>query len=197
MSRLIETMRIEQGVIANPEYHARRIKSSSDAVFKKQPKWDVDGALNRLSASKTDVFKCRMLYDSEVCEVVIEPYTIRPVASLKLVANNSIVYNHKFADRSLLNAIFLQRSGCDDVLIVKNGTITDVTYANIIFRKGDEWVTPDTYLLNGTMRQWLIDTKQIREERIAVDDLKKYSHFKLVNAMLRLDAQQSEVSNIR
>jgi 4-amino-4-deoxychorismate lyase len=46
--------------------------------------------------------------------------------------------------------------GCDDIIIVRNGFVTDASYANLIFRKGDEWFTPATFLLAGTMRAFLL-----------------------------------------
>jgi len=143
------------------------------------------------------VHKLRIVYDSNYFEYSITPYTIKPVRSLKLVFNNNIVYDHKYEDRSILQEMFNQREDCDDVLIVKNNLITDVTYANIIFKKDDRWFTPDSFLLNGTMRQYLLDSNKIFEARITPDDLSQYSHFKLINAMLRDEAPQSEVLNIR
>ncbi len=197
MSRLIETVRIEQGSVGNPEYHVSRIHASSIALFGKLPRWDAEKVLAAVSSGVGACSRGRLLYDNEVCQVTVEPYTIRPVASLKVVTGNHIEYGHKYADRSAINALVNKRGDCDDVLIIKNGRVTDVSYANIIFRRHDTWVTPDTYLLNGTMRQYLLRTGRIIETPVYVDDLTKYSHFKLINAMLRLDAPESEVSNIR
>jgi len=47
------------------------------------------------------------------------------------------------------------------------------------------------------MRQRLLDMGRITEQQISVDDLRQYSHFKLINAMLRDDALESQVLNIR
>lgn len=182
MSRLIETIRLENGKLENLEYHLRRMRTFSER--------DLAG-----NFPKQGLFKYRILYESQIIATTIEPYTIRPVRTLKLVENNSIVYDRKYENRQELTSMI--DPNYDDILIVKNGSVTDSSYANVIFLKNGTWYTPETYLLNGTMRQFLIDTKKISEARITVDDLSSYSHFKLINAMLRTDADQSEVSNIR
>lgn len=143
------------------------------------------------------VNKCRLVYDQNEVRFTIQPYTIRPVTSLKLVTDNDIAYDHKFEERSVFEKLLASKGDCDDILIIKNGKVTDVSYANIIFRKDNEWVTPSTFLLNGTMRQFLVDTKKISERVIRAEDISSYTHFKLVNAMIALEGSESEVSNIR
>jgi 4-amino-4-deoxychorismate lyase len=189
MSRLIETIRISGGEIQNLDYHIRRMQAL-------RLKWDVNRAFS-LPLPPQGTFKYRIVYDADRFDTTVEPYTIRPIRTLKLVTDNNIVYDHKFEDRRELMKLFAQRGDCDDVLIVKNGVITDTSYSNIIFLKGDQWFTPDTYLLNGTMRQYLLDTGAITQLPILRSNIKQFSHFKLINAMLRDEAPESEVSNIR
>lgn len=188
MSRLIETIRVSGGKLQNLDYHLRRIRQSA-------PKWDFNELF--FPQPSHGIHKIRIVYDQEAASITIEPYTIRQVRTLKLVTDNNVVYDQKFEDRKALEKLFAQRGDCDDILIIKNGAITDASFANIIFRGGDHWVTPASYLLNGTMRQYLLDTRQISEQRITPGDLAQFSHFKLINAMLRDEAPESEVSNIR
>lgn len=189
MSRLIETIRVSGGQPENGAYHVRRIMMS-------RPKWNINSAL-QLAGIGDGVYKYRIVYDAESFDTTIERYTIRPIRTLKLVTDNNIVYNRKFEDRRALEQLYSQRGDCDDVLIIKNGAITDTSYSNIIFRKGDTWFTPDTCLLDGTMRQYLLDEGRIKKLPITPADLSQFSHFKLINAMLRDEAPESEVSNIR
>jgi 4-amino-4-deoxychorismate lyase len=194
MSRFIETIRFSGGRLHNIERHKRRIESALGG----QPDWDTDYFLSEVAIGIPEgIYKVRIVYDQKVASVTTKPYNIRPVRSLTLVFNNDIVYDHKFEDRSELERLFARRINRDDVLIVKNGFVTDTSYANIIFLKGNEWVTPDTYLLNGTMRQTLLANGRITEQSITPEDLAAFSHFKLINAMLGADAPESEVSNIR
>jgi 4-amino-4-deoxychorismate lyase len=115
---------------------------------------------------------------------------------LKIIVDNEISYAHKFEDRHELNALYSKRELCDDILIVKQGLITDTSYANIVFKESDHWVTPTSYLLAGTMRQNLLDKKIITEDEIRVTDLARFKKFKLINAMVGFDGPEIDVSNI-
>jgi 4-amino-4-deoxychorismate lyase len=191
MSRLIETIRVAGGKLENIGYHFQRMKRSQLAF-----EWDLDELLN-IKLPSSGIHKLRVVYNSIERTFDISPYTIRPVRSLKLVFDNNIVYDRKFEDRIALEHLLKAKGDCDEILIIKNDLVTDVSYANIVFKKGNDWFTPDSFLLNGTMRQWLLDNKRIKERRITVNDIAEFSHFKLINAMLRDEAPESEVLNIR
>jgi 4-amino-4-deoxychorismate lyase len=193
MSRFIETIRFSEGKFQNLGRHIDRILRALDG----QPEWDIDSMLSEIAPNGDQVHKIRIVYDRNIASVATELYTIRPVRTLKLVVDNNIMYDHKFEDRRELERLFAMREGCDDILIVKNGLVTDVSYANIAFRKGNQWVTPDSYLLNGTMRQSLLAGGVISERKITPSDIPAFTHFRLINAMLRDEAPESEVSNIR
>lgn len=193
MSRFIETIRFSGGKFQNLDRHIERIIRALGG----RPRWDIDSMLAEATPPGDHTHKIRVVYDQDIASVTTELYTIRAVRTLKLVTDNNIVYDHKFEDRRTLEQLYSQRDGCDDVLIVKNRAITDTSYSNIIFRKGDKWFTPGTFLLNGVMRQHLLDAGAITEVPISPIDLPQFSHFKLINAMLRDEARESEVSNIR
>jgi len=190
MSRLIETIRYTGGKPLNIDYHLRRINAS-------RPAWDRIAMLESIQVPGDVTHKVRIVYDKTTYTITVEPYTIRPIRSLKLVVDNNIVYDHKYEDRKALNVLFSRRTDCDDILIVKNGVVTDTSYSNIIFRKEDKWFTPGTFLLNGTMRQYLLHKRMISEMPITPANITQFSHFKLINAMLRDEAPESEVLNIR
>ena len=140
--------------------------------------------------------KVRLVYSYEMHSVEVTPYVMRSVDSLKIVRADDITYQHKFEGRKELNDLFAQRGASDDVIIVKNNLITDSSYANLVFKIKDHWVTPRSYLFNGTMRQQLIDRKIIIEENIVLSDLERYESVKLINAMLLFDGPEIEVSKI-
>jgi 4-amino-4-deoxychorismate lyase len=115
---------------------------------------------------------------------------------LKLVEAD-VVYDYKYVYRTALDALFEKRGRCDDVLVVKNGFITDTTIANIAF--GDSngvWYTPATCLLRGTMRKYLLDSGRIFEASIRPGDLSEFRSFKVINALRDWSVPESEVSNI-
>ena len=140
--------------------------------------------------------KVRLIYDNEIQSIQISHYSVREIKTLKLVRNDSIFYSHKNEDRTDLEKIYNQRGMCDDIVVVKDDNLTDTSFANLVFKNKDRWLTPSTYLLNGTMRQQLLDQKLIFEEKITVADLLKYEKVKLINSMLLFNAPEIDVSQI-
>ena len=86
-----------------------------------------------------------------------------------------------------MSHLFQQRGHCDDILIAKNGWLTDTLYANICFWDGSKWHTPATYLLKGTKRSELLEEGEIEETPIAIGDLKDFLGFQRINALLDFD----------
>ncbi len=104
-----------------------------------------------------------------------------------MVESFKLFYSDKWENRKKINELFAQKGNCDDVLIIKNGWVTDSSYANILFFDREQWWTPSTPLLAGTQRAKLLEEKRIFERPIRPSDLKKYQSFKLVNAMIPFD----------
>ena len=73
-----------------------------------------------------------------------------------MIENNKICYSLKLTDRSQINRLLKQKGNYDDILIVKNGFITDTSISNIIFYNGSKWITPAAPLLKGTCRDKLL-----------------------------------------
>ena len=130
--------------------------------------------------------KCRVTYQDTIELVEFAPYQKRKIHSLKLVWDNFIDYRFKYKDRTPLNALLQQRGTCDDIIIVKNGWITDSTYANLVFDTGSELITPNTNLLDGVQRAYLLKLGTIQEAAVHVDDFTAFKQVHLINAMLGL-----------
>ena len=105
---------------------------------------------------------------------------------LQLVENNSYDYSFKFEDRKELEKMKIL-SKAAEIIIVKNNHITDSSYSNLLFKKGKDWFTPKTFLLNGVQRQSLLKAKKIKEAEITLQNLSEYSHFQLINALNEAD----------
>jgi 4-amino-4-deoxychorismate lyase len=196
MSLLIETIRLEDGQFRNLSYHEQRMTDSVLSLFKIQNPFDLGKILDLHPHPKKGLHKCRVIYDHENIDVEIEPYTIRPVSSLKMIVNDEISYSLKYKDRTGINGLFDGRGSCDDILIIKDGEVTDSSYANIVFKKGADWVTPASCLLRGTMRHYLLDHNQIKLDLIQRKDIRKFERFKLINAMLGFESLEVDVSRI-
>ncbi|MBP7301015.1 MAG: aminotransferase class IV, partial [Akkermansia sp.] len=75
--------------------------------------------------------------------------------------------------------------GCDEeALILRNGMVTDTRYSNVVFGDGASWITPETFLLPGTKRAFLLSRGDIRECSVRAEDIGKFRFCSLINAML-------------
>lgn len=182
MEQYLETIRIEEGRACHLPYHNQRMNETR-AHLGLSDGLDLEAVIGDVSIYQQRT-RCRIVYDTEIRSVEFFPYQIRSVKTLRLVEDNQVDYGCKYADRSALNRCFAQRGACDDVLIVQNGDVTDTTIANVAFGNGETWFTPSTPLLKGTMRASLLDSHQIQEAKIRVEDLSHFSRLRLFNAMI-------------
>jgi 4-amino-4-deoxychorismate lyase len=196
MSRLIESIRLYKGEFNNVSYHQERMDRAGEALgWEKNP--DLQTILQETTAPQTGLYKYRLVYDNKMHQGEFIPYMAKSVNSLKLVFASDIIYDHKFEDRRELDHQFRNRGFCDDILIVKNGGVTDTSIANIVFKKGKEWFTPATCLLKGTMRQSLLDKNVIREMELTMAEIFQFESFKLINSMLTFDGPEVSIENIQ
>jgi 4-amino-4-deoxychorismate lyase len=184
MCRLIESIKVENRQFAHIQWHNKRFNNTRNQLFGISESIDLSQMIVIPKTLNEGVYKCRIIYQKEVENVSFEPYIIRSVKTLKLVTDNTIDYPFKYENRKSLLHLMEQKGSADDILIVKNGCITDTSYSNIAFFDGKKWYTPDTYLLNGTHRQRLLAEGILKEKRITPDDLPRYIGVKPINAML-------------
>jgi 4-amino-4-deoxychorismate lyase len=196
MSLLIESIKLMDGKFHNLFYHEQRMIHSLNTLCGIEEELNLEEFLSELDVPAKGLYKCRMEYDETSRQVEFVPYEPRAVRSLKIVENDRVSYELKYKDRKSIDKLFERREGCDDILIVKKGNITDCSYANIVFRKDKTWYTPYSALLKGTMRQKLLDTGKIQAEEIQLTDIKSFDSCKLINAMMEFDAAEIDVSQI-
>ncbi len=165
-------------------YHKARLNRTRAALWPASGPIDLSSILIIPDAVGPEKYKCRVTYGSEIVNIEWEKYQYRTIQSLRLVEADAVDYAYKYKNRDALNALHAQRGECDDVLIVKNGLITDTSYANVAFFDGIAWYTPAQPLLPGTQRAFLLDEGVIVSREIRVDDLGQYGAVKLFNAMV-------------
>jgi len=187
MCQLVESIKLKDGVIQNLEYHQMRMNRSMDELFPKGEKINLATVISIPDNFASGIFKVRVLYGNSVQKIEIEPYTFRTIQSLKVVHHESIDYHLKYTDRQILQELFAQRENYDDIIIAKNGLVTDSFAANLLFFDGETWVTPNSPLLKGTKRQLLIDQGFVFEKKIRVEDIRSYQKIGLINAMIDLE----------
>lgn len=188
MSLLVETIKVENGTLMNISFHNERMIRSLYGVFglKKEP--DLEKIISVPAFAGVGVYKCRVVYDDKTIKFEFLPYIIRSVRSLKLIIDDTISYPYKFIERDNIQRLMEMRGECDDILIIKEGMVTDSSYANVVFSDlNGSWLTPTTYLLPGTRRADMLRKRLINEIVITERDINKYTGVKLINAMIGID----------
>ncbi|MPT32422.1 MAG: aminodeoxychorismate lyase [Chryseobacterium sp.] len=186
MSRFIESIKVEDQKIFLKELHQKRMNDTF-SNFRKECKIDIYSLFLNLEHDEDGLYKFRIEYDLENnFKTQVIPYAISELDDFELVVDNEIDYSFKSADRTQLQKL-KDKSHADEVIIIKNNQITDTSYSNLLFLKDKTWFTPKSYLLNGVMRQNLLQSKKIKEAEITMDNIKEFTHFQLINALNDFD----------
>ena len=181
---LLESIFLKDGQFRHLEIHQKRIDYSRKQALNLENKLDLENYLAQNKIPQRGIFKCRFLYGAHFADPEFIAYEYKPINSLKIAEANALNYALKFSNREAINDIYSIRGACDDVLLVKQGFITDSSYCNIAFREDSQWFTPDKPLLKGVQRQFLLNQEIINEQEIRLSDLARFSSFKLFNAMI-------------
>jgi len=184
MCQLVESLKLKDGVLQNLEYHQTRMNRSMNELFSDAEKIDLEKAITISEHFNSGVFKVRVVYGSGIEKIEIERYIFRTIQSLKVVHHESIDYHLKYTNRQVLLELFARRENCDDIIIIKDGFVTDSFAANLLFFDGEKWFTSTTPLLKGTKRQLLIDLGIISEREIREEDIAGFQKVGLINAMI-------------
>ena len=192
--RYIETIRLENGHFHLLELHQLRMSATIREVYGNNivvP--DIRDNLGIVADIPAyGIYKCRIVYDNDIHDIEFKPYTPRDVRSLKVVeAPAGLDYHLKSCDRSALSSLALSRGDCDEVIILRDGLITDTSYTNLVFRSDEGLYTPRTPLLKGVMRSHLLKNGIIHEIDIRPEDIRPGNRLgitgvSLINAMLPL-----------
>jgi len=181
---LLETIKIEDGQIMNIEWHNRRCNKSRLELFNEKKVLNLEEFID---PPKEGLYRCRIIYDKEINSIEYIPYTPKKIKSFKIVKSN-INYSYKYTNREELNKLL--ENAYDEIIIEKNGFLTDTTIANIAFYTGEKWISPKEPLLNGTLRERLLSENFLILKNIEKEDIQKYSHFALMNAMIGFEIQK-------
>ncbi|PWK29204.1 4-amino-4-deoxychorismate lyase [Arcicella aurantiaca] len=186
--QLLETIQIKNGTLQHIEYHNNRLNASRADLFDCQDILKLENIMKIPSECSEGIFRCRVIYSKEIEEITFVPYVYKEIRTLKLVDIGDWDYSYKYADRSFLTKLLTENQKVDEVIMTKNGFITDCTIANLAFYDGKNWVTPSTPLLKGTKRQQLLDRQEITEKEIKIKDLENYQGVCLINTFRELSS---------
>jgi len=193
-----EAIRMEDGKLHNLNYHQKRIDATLRRFWHNEHNdINLQSALSHIMP-QDGIYKIHIEYNGEgISEITQSEYKIRDIRSLRLVNADDAEYSYKYADRSALMKLQQSRQDSDEVIIVRNGCLTDTSYSNIALHNDSGWFTPDKPLLPGTMRRSLIDQGLLSATEITLDNLNNYDTICLINAMMPLGRLVLPVSAIK
>lgn len=183
-AQLIETIRIQNGRVRYIDYHNARFNASRKQIFGIDKSLNLRNFIHIKNAPQSKEVKCRITYDAKIRDIEYEEYKLRSIQSLKPTEIGDFEYKHKYKDRSQLLHFYTKRQEHDDILMTKNGYITDTYYANVALQKNEKWYTPKHPLLAGTQRARLIQQNKIIPKDIHIDELQDYTTISIFNSMI-------------
>jgi 4-amino-4-deoxychorismate lyase len=195
MCLLIETIRLYNGRFLHLNYHNERLNKSRQDIFGTSINLDLYSYLEKTDYPEKGLFKTRVEYAENFKNINFIHYIPKEISSLRIVTKNKISYSYKYANRSCFEDIVTNER--EEAVIIKNGFVTDCTYANLAFFNGNKWFTPNTCLLNGTKRQFYLDQGVILSATIRSEDIKYFDKISLINSMIDLGEICISTENVK
>ena len=180
MSRFIESICMKNGAYQLLDLHQERVNRTFLKFFPEHTPFQLTDVLPDIYGNTTS--KVKVTYHWEISSVESSGYSIRKIDTLRIIELNDFDYSYKYANRTRLDT--LNTRDYEDVIIVVNGFVTDASYANLIFLRDGAWYTPETYLLYGVKRQYLLRSGAIKEIDIQRKDIHHFEKVGLINALL-------------
>ncbi|UTJ06166.1 aminotransferase class IV family protein [Arcobacter roscoffensis] len=175
-----ETIKCDDYEVFNLEYHQKRIaKTVGLNINLSEYVYPISNKLLR----------CKLIYDETgILEVNYFEYKKRDIKTFKLVYDENIEYSKKYLNRKSLDELYTKKENYDEIIIIKDGFISDTSIANIAIFYDNKWLTPKKPLLEGTTRTRLIEEGKLQEKDISIKMLQKCEKLALMNAMIGFDA---------
>jgi len=186
MSQLVESIKISNARVYNIFAHNERASQTYNSLFGIEKYIDLRKFISVQPPYDKGLVKCRIVYNHQDFEVTYQHYNIKHFKSVKIIHDNSIDYPFKLLDRTDLDVLYAKRRDADDIIIIKDGLVTDAYYYNLIFEKNKQFYTPKTPLLHGTQRSKLLFKKIIAEKNIHVEDIVSFEKIHFINALTPL-----------
>ena len=196
MYQFLETIQLRDGEFNRLNLHQQRMQGAVSAFYPDVSVPSLSKQLSEMDFPADGLFKCRVIYDSEIRKIEFLPYTLPVIRSLRIVETDIDSLPYKMADRSGYQALFAKRGDRDDVLILKNGLLTDTSYCNIALYDGSQWVTPALPLIQGVNRAQLINDRRVITKDLSSDDLLNYKQIRLFNALIEFGEIELNISSV-
>jgi para-aminobenzoate synthetase/4-amino-4-deoxychorismate lyase len=191
---LLETMRLEEGVVARRERHLARVEASARYFGFVVPRCAGDALDRAARETPRGTFRLRLVASRDG-EVQVERQRWMPeqtaLPAVVALASGPIrsddpLYFHKTTAREAYERFRGEAPDAFDVLLWnERRQATELTIGNLVVELDGELLTPgrECGLLAGVFRQELLDRGTIRESVIALDRLPRASRLWLVNSL--------------
>jgi len=176
-----ETIRIEEGVAANLPYHNARFNRTRKALFGIEEPVDLGELLQNIPPK--GLYRAKVVYDKKSIKPFYHIYKPKTIEKIRLV-KTTLSYPHKYLDREAFNTLLETAPETDEIILARNGLLTDTTIANLALRQDGVWYTPATPLLPGTTRARLLNQGKIIAKEIPASKIAQYDGLALMNAMI-------------
>jgi 4-amino-4-deoxychorismate lyase len=196
MYRFFESIQLNDGEFKRLKLHQERVGKTMQDYFPDAKVIDLFDALHNTSFPMMGLYKCRILYDTKIRGIEYTPYSKRDIHSFRLVETDLVSVPYKNEDRSVLNAAFALRGDCDEIILVKNGLLTDTSFSNIALYDGLNWYTPRIPLIYGVNRTQLVTEDVLSEKDITPSELVNFKLISLFNAMNEFGSLELPISSI-
>ncbi len=177
---LVESLLISKNLVHNIDYHNRRMNRSMKELYGIDDFIDLKEIITIIPEG---LHKCRVIYSDRIHEIHYLPCHVISRKSFRFIESN-ISYRHKYVNREKINSLLAKKGEAEDVIIVKNGLVTDASSSNVAFFDGSSWITPASPLLPGTTRQRYLDSGLLTEKDITVNEAEKFKKMALLNAII-------------
>jgi len=177
---LLETIKILEGKVYHLAYHQERFDITRKALFPHHPSIAL---ASLITAPSQGLFRCRIIYNEDILSISYIPYEEKQIDSIKIVPSD-IQYTYKYEDRQAINKLLKIHKDVDEILIEKDGYLSDTSIANIAFLEEGQWYTPSKPLLAGTTRARLLDEGFLKIKDIKKETILSMKNLALMNSMI-------------
>ena len=176
------------------EKHVERMLDSANYFDFPILEKDIDRYLDKLSSTFDSPQRVRMLLD-KTGELNYEAKSFHPgqhATPLKVhlarepIETDNIFLFHKTTYREIYEIVRNGFPDCDDVLLYnEHGDLTEFTIGNFVYELNVQLYTPPLScgLLAGTFRAHLVETGQVAERAIGIEELKHCTKFFMINSV--------------
>lgn len=189
---LIESMRLEGNDYCLLSRHLERLRKSARFFGFSFDEDAICAALEEFAEGKRGIGKVRLLlqksgeftFSSELITEISDP--LRIGISDQRADSSDLFRYHKTTRREKLDSARQEREDVDEVLFLnERGELTEGSYHNLLLKINGKMLTPvrESGLLNGVLRQELLERGEIAEALLFQEDLAKADEIWLINSV--------------